>query len=324
MVAQPVGGVFLHHRVAQAYGPHLAVLVGEGRQHPHVVVAAGDHLLQDHLVRVAGVVDLPHDGRRFLRRVGGVDLLHAVEGEFPVIHAGGGLDDEGVAEAQRCGGKGPGFHGSGQHPGGRVGDAELVAYLVELGLFLDGAVEAGGGAGGDVLRQFGLAADDHGRVVVGAAEQVEPLAGVLGGKVAQHPQHGGLVVDVGHDGEPDDAGVLGGRHGVTAEGVTHHAVGFMKGAGKVVAVEVGPQKYGDQVGVHRENCISLRGVYRRRRHECYTKRLPLISLLVSAVSCSVGRGLDPAARTFLRPQIPVCGNHAPACWGGTAAAWANF
>ena len=253
MVAQPVGGVFLHHRVAQAHGPHLAVLVGEGRQHPHVVVAAGDHLLQDHLVRVAGIIDLPHDGRGFLRRMGGVDLLHAVEGELPVVHAGGRLDDDGVLEAQRRGGQGVGRRRGGQHPGGRVGDAELVADFVKFGLFLEGAVEIGGGAGGDILRQFGLAADDHGRVVVGAAEQVKPLAGVLLGKVAQHPQHGGLVVDVGHDGEPDDAGILGGRHGVTAEGVAHHAVGFMKGAGKVVAVQIGPQEYGDQIGVfHRK------------------------------------------------------------------------
>ena len=261
--------------MAQAHGPHLAVLVGEGRQHPHVVVAAGDHLLQDHLVRVAGIIDLPHDGRGFLRRMGGVDLLHAVEGELPVVHAGGGLDDDGVLEAQRRGGQGVGRRRGGQHPGGGVGDAELVAYLVELGLFLEGTVEAGGGAGGDILRQFGLAADDHGRVVVGAAEQVKPLAGVLFGEVAQHPQHGGLVVDVGHDGELYDAGVLGGRHGVAAKGVADHAVGLMEGAGEVVAVEVGPQKYGDQVGVHRENCISLRGVYRRRRHECYTKYLAL-------------------------------------------------
>ena len=258
MVAQPVGGVFLHHGVAQAHGPHLALLVRESRQHPHVVVTAGDHLLQNHLVRVAGSVDLLYDGRGFSGVGGGVDLFHAVKGEFPVGHAGRGLHDDGVAKAQLVFAQFGGVHRRGEHLGGGVGDAELVAHLVELRLFLDGPVQVGGGAGGDILRQFGLAADDHGRVVVGAAEQVKALARVGLGKVVQHPQHGGFAVDIGHDGKVHDFGILGGGHGIPAKGVALHTISLMESPGKIVAVQVGAQKYRDQIGIHSKNCISSR------------------------------------------------------------------
>ena len=148
-----------------------------------MVVAARHHLLQQHLVGVAAGVDGAHDLGGFVGGMGGVDLFHTVKGEFPVIHAGAGLDDQGVAKAQLFLAQFGGVHGRGQHLGGGVGNAEFVADLVELRLFLHGGVQVGGGTGGDVLRQLCLAADDHGGVIVGAAEQVQPLTGMLCGKV---------------------------------------------------------------------------------------------------------------------------------------------
>ena len=138
----------------------------------------------------------------------------------------------GVGEAQARGAEGGGVRRGVQHLRFGVGDAELVADLIERGLFLQRGVQPGGGAGGDVLGQFGLAADDHGRVVVGAAEQVQPLAGVLRCKVAQHAQHRRFAVDVGHHGKVYDAGILRRRHGVAAESVTLDAVSLMEGRGQ--------------------------------------------------------------------------------------------
>ena len=224
---------------------------------PHVVVAARHHLLQDHLVRVARSVDLSDDGGRLLGGGGGVDLLHAVKGEFPVSHTGRRLHNNRIGKAQLVLGEFGGLRRRGEDFRGGVGNAELVADFVELGLFLDQAVEVGGGLGAIYSGSFGLAADDHRRVVVGAAEEVELLAGVLLGEVVEDLQHGGFVVDVRHDGEVDDLGILGGRHGVPAEGVALHPVGLMEGPGKVVAVQVGTQEYRDQIGVHGKNCISL-------------------------------------------------------------------
>ena len=140
MVAQAVGGVLLDHRVAQAHGADLAVLVGESSQHPHVVVAARHHLLQDHLVRVAAGVDVPHNFGGFVRAFGGVDFLHAVKGKLPIVYAGRRLDNDRIRKAQLGSRQLAGLHRRGQHLGGGVGDAELVAHFIELGLFLHGGV----------------------------------------------------------------------------------------------------------------------------------------------------------------------------------------
>ena len=183
VVAQTVGGVLLDHRVAQAHSADLAVLVRECGQHAHMVIAARHHLLQHHPVRVAAGVNGFHDLGGLGGGGGGVDLLHRVKGVLPVVNAGRRLDDDGVGEAQLILGQLGGVHRRGQNFGIRVGDAELLADFIKFGLFLDGAVQVSGGAGGDILGQLGLAADDHSGIVVGAAEQIQPLALMLRGEI---------------------------------------------------------------------------------------------------------------------------------------------
>ena len=248
MVAQAVGGVLLDHRVAKAHGADLAVLVGERRQHAHVVVAARHHLLQDHAVRVAAGIDRFDDLGGLGGGGGGVDLLHRVKRMLPVINAGRRLDDDGVGKAQFILGQLGGIDRCGQNFRVGVGDAELLADLVELGLFLDGAVQVGGRAGGDILGQLGLAADDHRGVIVGAAEQIEPFALMLCRKLVQNAQHRVLVVHIGHGGKVDDFGILGRSHRVAAIGVALDAVSLMERPGKVVAVQVCTKEYRDNVG----------------------------------------------------------------------------
>ena len=167
---------------------------------------------------------------------------------LPVINAGRWLDDDGVGKAQFILGQLGGIDRCGQDFRVGVGDAELLADLVELGLFLDGAVEVGGRAGGDILGQLGLAADDHRGVIVGAAEQIEPLALMLCRKLMQNAQHRVLVVHIGHGGKVDDFGILGRSHRVAAIGVALDAVSLMERPGKVVAVQVCTKEYRDNVG----------------------------------------------------------------------------
>ena len=167
---------------------------------------------------------------------------------LPVINAGRRLDDDGVGKAQFILGQLGGIDRCGQNFRVGVGDAELFADLVELGLFLDGAVQVGGRAGGDILGQLGLAADDHRGVIVGAAEQIEPLALMLCRKLVQNAQHRVLVVHIGHGGKVDDFGILGRSHRVAAIGVALDAVSLMERPGKVVAVQVCTKEYRDNVG----------------------------------------------------------------------------
>ena len=143
------------------------------------------------------------------------------------------LDDDGVGKAQFILGQLSGIDRCGQDFRVGVGDAELLADLVELGLFLDGAVQVGGRAGGNILGQLGLAADDHRGVIVGAAEQIEPLALMLCRKLVQ---------------KVDDFGILGRSHRVAAIGVALDAVSLMERPGKVVAVQVCTKEYRDNVG----------------------------------------------------------------------------
>ena len=167
---------------------------------------------------------------------------------LPVINAGRWLDDDGVGKAQFILGQLGGIDRCGQDFRVGVGDAELLADLVELGLFLDGAVQVGGRAGGDILGQLGLTADDHRGVIVGAAEQIEPLALMLCRKLVQNAQHRVLVVHIGHGGKVDDFGILGRSHRVAAIGVALDAVSLMERPGKVVAVQVCTKEYRDNVG----------------------------------------------------------------------------
>ena len=213
-----------------------------------MVVAARHHLQQDHAVRVAAGKDRFDDLGGLGGGGGGVDLLHRVKRMLPVINAGRWLDDDGVGKAQFILGQLGGIDRCGQDFRVGVGDAELLADLVELGLFLDRAVQVSSGAGGNILGQLGLAADDHGGVVIGAAEQVKALTLMLCGKVMQNTQHGILVVHIGHGGKVDELGILCRRHRVAAVGVALHAVGLMECAGKVVAVQVCTKEYRDNVG----------------------------------------------------------------------------
>ena len=213
-----------------------------------MIVTARDQLLQQHPVGVAACVDGAHDLGGLGGGGGGVDLLHRVKGVLPVVDAGGRLYDDGIGKAQLFLGQLGGVHRGSQDLRVRVRDAELVADLVELGLFLDRAVQVGSRAGGNILGQLGLAADDHGGVVIGAAEQVKALTLMLCGKVMQNTQHGILVVHIGHGGKVYELGILGRRHRVAAVGVALHAVGLMECAGKVVAVQVCTKKDRDNVG----------------------------------------------------------------------------
>ena len=213
-----------------------------------MVIAARHHLLQHHPVRVAAGIDRLDDLGGLGGGGGGVDLLHRVKGVLPVVNAGGRLYDDGVGEAQLFRGQLGGVHRGSQDLGVRVGDAELIADLVELGLFLDRAVQVSSRAGGNILGQLGLAADDHGGVVIGAAEQVKALTLMLCGKVMQNTQHGILVVHIGHGGKVDDFGILGRSHRVAAVGVALDAVSLMERPGKVIAVQVCTKEYRDNVG----------------------------------------------------------------------------
>ena len=84
------------------------------------------------------------------------------------------------------------------------------------------------GPGGNILGQLGLAADNHRGVIVGAAEQIEPLALMLCRKLVQNAQHRVLVVHIGHGGKVDDLGILGRSHRVAAIGVALDAVSLME------------------------------------------------------------------------------------------------
>ena len=212
-----------------------------------MIVTAWDQLLQQHPVGVAACVDGAHDLGGLGRGGGGVDLLHRVKGVLPVVNAGGWLYDDGVGKAKLFLGQLGGVHRGSQDLGVRVGDAELIADLVELGLFLDRAVQVGSGAGGNILVQLGLAADNHGGVVIGAAKQVKALTLMLCGKVMQNTQHGILVVHIGHGGKVYKLGILCRRHRVAAVGVALHAVSLMEGPGKVVAVQVCAKEYRDNI-----------------------------------------------------------------------------
>ena len=213
-----------------------------------MVIPARNHLLQHHPVRVAAGVNGFHNLGGLGGGGGGVDLLHRVKGVLPVVNTGRRLDDDGIGKAQLFLGQLGGVHRGSQDLGVRVGDAELIADLVELGLFLDRAVQVGSGAGGNILGQLGLAADDHGGVVIGAAEQVKALTLMLCGKVMQNTQHGILVVHIGHGGKVYELGILCRRHRIAAVGVALHTVGLMECAGKVVAVQVCTKEYRDNVG----------------------------------------------------------------------------
>ena len=154
----------------------------------------------------------------------------------------------------------------------------------------------GGGAGGDILRQLGLAADDHRGVIVGAAEQIEPLALMLCRKLVQNAQHRVLVVHIGHGGKVYKLGILCRRHRVAAVGVALHAVGLMECAGKVVAVQVCTKEYRDNVG-HGKVHLQFSKIGFPRGGSC-----PRSGLMRGGLAAATCERVVPGAPPLIRPR----------------------
>ena len=174
VVADPVGGVLLQQDVAQTHGGHPAVAVGVAGEDPHIAVVPGDELLEDHVVLIAGGVDVVQAFQQLLPALADVHLGQGVVAAGPVSHAVSGLGDVG-----RAPGEGEVMaHGFVIDKGGRVVDAVLVAQLVEFFLVDEGIQQLPADIGGDyVFRQGVPAVSGQLDVAVSAAQDKDCFAG---------------------------------------------------------------------------------------------------------------------------------------------------
>ena len=239
VVAARLRRVLLEADVAKAHHLHLAVLVAVGRQHAHLAVRAGDHVLQNHDVGIARTVNFAEDGRGFVGSVGHVDLFHAVERIFPVEDARRRLDDDGIRKTDLVLAE---FR-SGQRLRGaerlRVRDAVLVAHFIEIGLGDELVPQIGVDVRRDaVLGQAALDFHQQAGVVVGAAHDDAGLVRVGVCEVRDGPDERVGRVDVGDVGALDDAAVHRVAHAPAAERVAHHAVCLVERARHGIAVHI--------------------------------------------------------------------------------------
>ena len=138
VVADGAGIVKLQHRLAQAHGAHLTVVVGIAVEHTHRIVPAGDELLQDQLTRVARAVHAPDHGEIVVAVGEEVDLLLALKFAVQIVAcvAVFGLDDDGKVKGQ-CVDGGSALR-RGADGGLRIVQAILVTKGIETVLGVEG------------------------------------------------------------------------------------------------------------------------------------------------------------------------------------------
>ena len=125
--------------------------------------------------------------------------------------------------------------------------ADLIEALLDGKAHEKGLVDAGEAVvGAEGVLVPGQELD----VVVSARDQEEGMIlGVALGKFNQGVAEDLVVFQVGFDHlDGDDLAVGGGGKAALADGYRGDAVGFVKGAGHSVNVDVAAQKYGDEIG----------------------------------------------------------------------------
>ena len=242
-----MGGVFLQQHMAHAHKLYFAVAVGVVGQHAHVAVVAGDKVLDDHRVRIAGGIDLIQHLLQVLPVGAGKDLLVALEGMLPVGHAVGGLADVGRLEIQLE----VMPHLLAVDEGAGVVDAVLIAEGIELLLVDEGVDELPADRGGDaVFREILLVLGGQLHVAVAAADDQHGLVRKLLGGLCHVLAEGGSVLVLGADPVVDDGGPIGRAGGKLAIADRLDSISLVEGPCYAVNVNIPAEEQGLEVVFH--------------------------------------------------------------------------
>ena len=252
MIAKSFRRVFFQKDMSETHHFYFCVPVGISGEDIHAGIIARDEILHDNRVVVAGGKDLLYDAFRLFWVIRFIDLFHAVERMLPVPDRACRLDDNRIGERKR----GELFH-VGNRPkndGFRIIDSVFVAHLVKGVLGNQRFCELSVGARTKIVwgKRFSVF-DDKVGICVGTAEEQQLFSGIFFGKFYERFQKNFGFAQFFNDGEIDDFAVLRGTEDVSAEGMGFYAIGFMKGAGYAVAVEVCTEQ-------DRKNCVLYHGL----------------------------------------------------------------
>ncbi len=252
VIADALGGVLLQKNVSETHHSDLGVLVRIRGEDIHPRIVAGDEVLDDQRVVIAGAEDRLGDRLCLLGSLGDIDLFHAVKRILPIADGAGGLQNDGVGKGElvelcdvllRV-----------QKNGFGIIQTVFLTHLVKRLLGDQLLCQLGIGSGTKIiLREKRAVLDDEIGVGVRAADEDEKRVPVLFGKAFEQGEENVFGVEIFYLAEFYDPAVFRRAEIVSAEGMGRNSVRLVKGARNAVAVEIGAEKNGDELLIgHRD------------------------------------------------------------------------